>query len=152
MKNHLRFLSARILGGSGQVVFEVNNLKRDENALSKVIIGAGIEVHRQLGPGLLESAYEECLAYELNHRGISFERQKPIPVVYHNVQLNCGFRVDLLVDNLVVVELKAIDDLAPIHQAQMLTYLKLTKCKLGLLLNFNVLRLRDGIKRIVLNL
>lgn len=124
----------------------------NENPLSKEIIGAAIEVHRQLGPGLLESAYEGCLAYELNQRGILFERQKPVPVVYKDVRLDCGFRLDLLVGGLVVVELKAVDRLAPIHQAQMLTYLKLTGCKLGLLLNFNVLKLRDGIKRVVLNL
>jgi GxxExxY protein len=124
----------------------------DENPLSKEIIGAAIEVHRQLGPGLLESAYEECLAYELSQRDIPFERQKPVPVSYKDVQLDCGFRLDLLVGGLVVVELKAVDKLVPIHQAQMLTYLKLTGCKLGLLLNFNVLKLRDGIKRVVLDL
>ncbi|MBC7225849.1 MAG: GxxExxY protein [Thermoflexales bacterium] len=124
----------------------------DENALSNRIIGAALEVHRQLGPGLLESAYEECLAYELSLHGIPFERQKPIPVVYKGIRLDCGFRVDLLVDNLVVVELKAVDTLMPIHQAQVLTYLKLTGCRLGLLINFNVVRLREGIKRVVLNL
>ena len=123
-----------------------------ENPLSKEIIGAAIEVHRQLGPGLLESAYEECLAYELSQRDLPFERQKPVPVSYKDVQLDCGFRLDLLVGGLVVVELKAVDKLVPIHQAQRLTYLKLTGCKLGLLLNFNVLRLRDGIKRVVLDL
>ena len=124
----------------------------DENALSKVIIGTAIEVHRLFGPGLLESVYEECLAYELNQQQIPFERQKPIPVAYKDIHLDCGFRVDLLVDNLVIVELKAIEKLAPIHDAQVLTYLRLTQCKLGLLLNFNMLRLRDGIKRLVLNL
>ncbi len=124
----------------------------DENTLSNQIIGAALEVHRQLGPGLLESAYEECLAYELSLRNIPFERQKPVPVVYKGVQLDCGFRLDLLVGDLVVVELKAVDALMPIHQAQVLTYLKLTGCKLGLLINFNVLRLREGIKRMVLNL
>ena len=124
-----------------------------ENPLSKEIIGAAIEVHRQLGPGLLESAYEECLAYELSQRDLPFERQKPVPVSYKDVQLDCGFRLDLLVGGLVVVELKAVDKLVPIHQAQRLTYLRLTGCKLGLLLNFNVLiRLRDGIKRVVLDL
>lgn len=123
-----------------------------ENPLSKEIIGAAIEVHRQLGPGLLESAYEECLAYELSQRDIPFERQKPVPVVYKGVRLDCGYRLGILVGGLVVVELKAVDRLAPIHQAQMLTYLKLAGCKLGLLLNFNVLKLRDGIKRVVLNL
>jgi GxxExxY protein len=124
----------------------------DENALSNVIIGAAIEVHKQLGPGLLESAYEECLAFELNERNIPFERQKPIPVIYKNVRLDCGFRTDLLVEHLVVVELKAVDALTAINDAQVLTYLKLTSCKLGLLLNFNVLRMRHGIKRLVLNL
>lgn len=124
----------------------------DENALSNQIIGAALEVHRQLGPGLLESAYEECLAYELSQRNIPFERQKPIPVVYKGIRLDCGFRVDLLVDNQVVVELKAVDALMPVHQAQVLTYLRLTGCRLGLLINFNVVRLREGIKRVVLNL
>jgi GxxExxY protein len=124
----------------------------DENALSKAIIGAAIEVHSQLGPGLLESAYEECLAFELCSQHVPFERQKAIPVCYKGVQLECGFRVDLLVGGLVIVELKAVDELAPIHDAQVLTYLKLTGCKLGLLLNFNSLRMRSGIKRLVLNL
>jgi GxxExxY protein len=124
----------------------------DENAPSKEILCATIEVHRQLGPGLLESVYEECLAHELGQRQIPFERQRPIAVVYKTVRLDCGFRADLLVDQKGLVELKAIDQLLPIHDAQMLTYLKLTGCKLGLLLNFNVPKLRDGIKRRVLNL
>jgi len=124
----------------------------DENALSNAIIGAAIEVHKQLGAGLLESVYEECLVYELSQRQIAFERQKPVPVVYKNIHLDCGFRVDLLVGGIVVVELKAVEKLAPIHDAQVLTYLRLTKCKLGLLLNFNTLRMVDGIKRLVLNL
>jgi GxxExxY protein len=124
----------------------------DENALSRLILGAAIEVHRHLGPGLLESAYEECLAYELALRDILVERQKLIPVVYKEVRLDCGFRADLLVGDRVVVEIKAVDRLMPVHDAQMLTYLKLTGCKLGLLLNFNVQKLRDGIKRLVLNL
>ena len=124
----------------------------DENELSKVILGAAIEVHRQLGPGLLESAYEECLAHELSLRNVPFEKQKAIPVIYKGVALDCGFRADILVDNKVLVELKAVDELAPIHDAQVLTYLKLTHCKLGLLLNFNVLLMRDGMKRVALNL
>jgi GxxExxY protein len=125
---------------------------KKEDVLSKAIIGAAIEVHRQLGPGLLESAYEECLAHEFSLCNIPFERQKPIPVTYKTVQLDCGFRLDFLVDSLVVVELKAVDRLASVHQAQMLTYLKLTECRLGLLFNFNVTMLRDGIKRVVLGL
>jgi GxxExxY protein len=124
----------------------------DENALSNAIIGAAIEVHRQLGPGLLEPAYEECLAHELNLRQLPFERQKVVPVEYKGIRLDCGSRLDLLVGGLVVVELKAVDRLAPIHEAQVLTYLKLTGCKLGLLFNFNMVRLSSGIKRLVLNL
>ena len=124
----------------------------DENVLSRLIIGAAIEVHRHLGPGLLESAYEECLAYELALRNVSVERQKLIPVVYKEVRLDCGSRADLMVADRVVVEIKAVDRLMPVHDAQVLTYLKLTGCKLGLLLNFNVKKLRDGIKRLVLNL
>lgn len=125
---------------------------REEDVLSRAVIGAAIEVHTQLGPGLLESAYEECLAYEMSVRHIPFERQKELPVIYKGVQVDCGFRLDFLVGKLLVVELKAVDQLAPIHDAQVLTYLKLTGCKLGLLLNFNATRLRNGIKRIVLNL
>jgi GxxExxY protein len=124
----------------------------DNNELTQAIIGAAIEVHRGLGPGLLESAYEECLAYELRLRQLPFERQKPIPVEYKDVRLDCGFRVDLLVDKRVILELKAVDNLNSIHEAQILTYLKLTGCKIGLLINFNVRLLKQGIKRIVLNL
>ena len=121
----------------------------DENLLSKKILGAAIEVHRHLGPGLLESVYEECLAYELRQRGIAFERQKQIPLLYKGQNLNTNLRIDLLVENLVVVELKSVASLIPLHNAQLLTYLKLTKCKLGLLLNFNTELMKDGIKRIV---
>ena len=124
----------------------------DENTISRHIVDAAIEIHRNLGPGLLESAYQQCLAYELATRGISFEMEKPIPVVYKGVKLDCGFRLDLLVAGLVVVEVKSVDELAPIHEAQTLTYLRLTGCKLGILLNFNVPLMRDGIKRIVLGL
>ena len=124
----------------------------DENALSKLVIGAAIEVHRQLGPGLLESAYEQCLAHELSLRDIPFERQKAIPILYKGLHLDCGFKLGFLVGGLVILELKAISEIAPIHEAQLMTYLKLTDCKLGLLLNFNSLRLRNGIKRLALNL
>ncbi len=124
----------------------------DENELSRIIIGAAIEVHRELGPGLLESAYEECLAYELQSRNVPFERQKPVPVDYKGLRLDCGFRLDLLVGDKVIIELKAVDKLVPIHDAQLLTYLRLTGCKLGLLINFNVPILKQGIKRLVLNL
>ena len=124
----------------------------DENSLSKQIIGAAIEVHRALGPGLLESVYEECLAFELAAREIPFERQNVFPVNYKGVMIDCGLRLDLIVGGLVVVELKAVDSLAPIHEARLITYLKLTGCKLGLLINFNVLMLKNGIKRVVYDL
>jgi len=127
-------------------------MEKIENPLSRAIIGAAIEVHKQLGPGLLESAYEECLAHEFSLRQIPFERQKPLPIVYKEVKLDVGYRLDFLVNNLVVVELKTVDKLAPIHEAQIITYLKLTGCKLGLLLNFNVRLMKNGIKRVVLNL
>ncbi len=119
------------------------------NLLSKQIIGAAIEVHRALGPGLLESAYETCLCHELTLRSIPFERQLQLPVEYKGVRLDAGYRIDILVDKLVIVELKAVDSLAPIHEAQLLTYLKLTHLWLGLLVNFNVPILKHGIKRMV---
>ena len=121
----------------------------DDAQLTHEIIGAAIEVHRVLGPGLLESAYEECLARELGLREIPFERQKPLPLVYKDVKLECGYRIDLLIDGRVVVELKAIDALAPIHDAIVLTYLRLSGCKIGLLINFNAVVLKDGLRRLV---
>ena len=117
--------------------------------ITEAIIGAAIEVHKGLGPGLLESAYEECLAHELNLRGIAFERQRTLPVIYKGVSLDCGYRLDFLVERSVVEELKAVEMLQPIHEAQMLTYLKLGGWTVGLLINFNVPALRCGIKRIV---
>ena len=121
-----------------------------DNELSHSIIGAAIEVHKLLGPGLLESAYEECLAREFVLRTIAFERQKPAPVVYKEVKLECGYRMDFLVEGRIVVELKAVEALAPVHEAIVLTYLRLSGCKLGLLINFNVTALKDGIRRFVL--
>ncbi len=117
--------------------------------LSGLIIGAAIEVHKCLGPGLLESAYEECLCRELSLQGISFERQKSLPVTYKGIDLDCGYRLDILVENLVILELKAVEKLVPIHEAQLLTYLKLSDLWLGMLVNFNVPILRDGIRRVV---
>jgi GxxExxY protein len=122
-----------------------------DDQLTHEIIGAAIEVHRMLGPGLLESAYEECLARELSIRGIPFEQQKPLPLVYKDVKLECGYRVDLLVDGRVILELKAVDALAPIHDAIVLTYLRLSGCKIGLLINFHTAMLKDGIRRLVYN-
>ena len=121
-----------------------------ENEITRAIIGSAIEVHRLLGPGLLESAYEECLYKELSLRNLHVERQKPIPVVYKNVKLNCGYRMDLLVEDRVVVELKSIEKLASIHEAIILTYLRLSGRRLGLLINFNVEILKDGIKRYII--
>jgi len=124
------------------------NTKRSDE-LSNLIIGSAIEVHRILGPGLLESAYEECLCYELKIKGISFERQKPLPVIYKGVRLDCGYRIDVLVEKMVILEIKAIEHIEPIHEAQLLTYLNLSDLWLGLLINFNVPFLKDGIRRIV---
>jgi len=121
------------------------------NHITDAIIGAAIEVHRALGPGLLESAYEACLAFELAQRGLRVSQQKPLPVIYKGVELEVGYRLDLLVEDAVIVELKAVDHLAPIHEAQLLSYLKLSGYSVGLLINFNVQVLKHGIKRLVYN-
>ncbi len=121
-----------------------------ENELSKIVIGSAIKVHRSLGPGLLESAYQECLFYEINQLGISVEKEKAISLIYGDVKMACGFRVDLLLEEKLVVELKAVEVFHDIHIAQLITYLKLTNCKLGLLINFNVTLLKHGIKRVIL--
>ncbi|HXG08672.1 MAG TPA: GxxExxY protein [Gemmataceae bacterium] len=125
--------------------------KDELNRLSEIIIGAAIAVHRELGPGLLESAYEACLEFELLDRGIKVERQKQQPVIYRGIKVDCGYRLDLLVEDLIILELKAVDQFHPIHEAQLISYLKLSGCKLGLLINFNVRVLKDGIKRLVHN-
>jgi GxxExxY protein len=121
----------------------------DINTLSSKIIGAAIEVHKALGPGLLESAYEECLCYELSLQGLSVERQKALPIKYKGKKLDCGYRLDTVVENAIILELKSCEKIEPIHKAQLLTYLKLSGLKLGLLLNFNVPVIRDGIVRVV---
>lgn len=118
--------------------------------LTEGIIGAAIEVHRELGPGLLESVYEECLCHELTLRDIAFERQVDLPVTYKGIELSCGYRMDLVIGDTVVAELKTVEKLLPIHEAQLLTYLRLSGKRIGLLLNFNAAVLRDGIKRMVL--
>jgi GxxExxY protein len=120
-----------------------------ENEISEKIIGCAIQVHRELGPGLLESSYEECLYFELVQSGLLVEKQKPLPLVYKEVKLECGYRLDLLVEKKVVVEIKAVEALNEIHMAQILTYLKLSKCRLGLLMNFNVALMKAGIRRVV---
>lgn len=121
----------------------------NENELSNKLIGFGIEVHRALGPGLLESAYKECLYYKICKSGFNVEKEKPIPLMFEEVKLDCGYRLDLVVEQKLVVEIKSVDSLNAIHLAQVLTYLKLGNYKLGLLINFNVLMLKDGIKRVV---
>ncbi len=121
-----------------------------DSALSERVIGLAIDVHRQLGPGLLESAYEECLSFEFKQNGISYARQVPLPVVYKAVQLDCGYRMDMVVERQLVIEIKAVERLMPIHETQMLTYLRLSGHKIGLLMNFNSVMLKDGLRRLVL--
>ena len=123
-------------------MLEINKLTRD-------VIGAAIEVHKALGPGLLESAYEECLCRELRLRNITYERQKELPIEYKGIKLDCGYRLDIVVASKLILELKSCSNLEPIHKAQLLTYLKLTGIKIGLLINFNVPILKQGIKRII---
>ena len=120
----------------------------DVNRVTREIIGAAIAVHRELGPGLLESAYETCLAYELTQRGLKVEQQKSLPVIYREVHLECGYRLDLVVEDSVIVELKSVEKLTPVHQAQVLSYLRLADCPVGLLINFNVKILIDGVHRL----
>jgi len=117
------------------------------NQITEKIIGCAIEVHKNLGPGLLESAYEECLVFELRSAGLIAERQIGVPVVYKDIKLDCGYRIDILVENTVVIELKTVDEFAPVHEAQILTYMKFASKKIGLLINFNVTLLKNGIKR-----
>ncbi|NVO08971.1 MAG: GxxExxY protein [Bacteroidales bacterium] len=120
-----------------------------ENELSNIILGCAIEVHRQLGPGLLESAYQECLYYELIKAGLDVQKEKPMPIIYKDVKLDHGYRIDLLVNNKVVIEIKTVETFTDVHTAQVLTYLKLGNYKLGLLLNFYVTTLKNGIKRVI---
>jgi GxxExxY protein len=118
--------------------------------LSKKVIGCAIEVHRVLGPGLLESTYEQCMAYELQQAGISFKIQHPLPVEYKGTRLECGYRVDMLIHDKLILELKSVEDIKSIHEAQLLTYMKLSRVKIGLLINFNVRLLKSGVKRFIL--
>jgi len=120
-----------------------------ENELATEVIGSAIVVHKTLGPGLLESVYKECLFYELVKKGFYVEKEKPLPLIYEEVKLDCGYRLDLLVENKLIVEIKAVEGLNEIHLAQVLTYLKVSSCRLGLLMNFNVLKVKDGIRRII---
>ena len=126
------------------------DVKEQRDPLTHAVIGCAIDVHRILGPGLLESAYEECLAHERNQGGMRIERQLPIPIVYKDIKLDCGYRLDILVNDTVIVEIKAIESLLPVHEAQILTYLRFSRKHIGLLLNFNVPSLRQGMKRYIL--
>jgi GxxExxY protein len=121
-----------------------------ETGLSPRVIGLAMDVHRHLGPGLLESAYEECFCFELNQAGIAYRRQVPLSIIYKDVRLDCGYRMDVVVDNDIIVEINAVERILPIHEAQMLTYLRLSGLRVGLLMNFNSLILKDGLKRFVL--
>lgn len=123
-----------------------------ENQISKVIFDCALKVHRALGPGLLQSAYEECLFYELQNAGVYVTKQKPLPLIYEKVKLDIGYRVDIMVDEKVIIEIKAVDALNDVHMAQILTYIKLSGCKLGMLINFNVALIKNGIRRVVNNL
>jgi GxxExxY protein len=127
----------------------LENKREDGDKWSHQVIGAAMEVHRHLGPGLLESAYEECLCHELNALGVPFERQKELPVSYKGISLDCGYRMDIVVDRTLLLELKSVETLLPIHEAQLLTYLRLSGLQIGLLVNFNVPLLKNGIKRMV---
>ncbi len=120
-----------------------------ENEISKTVYDCSLSVHKELGPGLLESAYEECLNYLLLKKGLMLERQKPLPVVFEEVKLEAGYRVDLLIEKKFIVEIKSVETLNDIHMAQILTYLKLSNCKLGLLINFNTVLLKDGVRRVI---
>jgi len=121
-----------------------------ESGLGERVIGLSIDVHRHLGPGLLESAYEECLCFELKQTGIGYQRQVALPIVYKDVRLDCGYRMDIVVQNELIIEIKAVDRILPVHEAQMLTYLRLSRLRAGLLLNFNNVVLKDGLRRFVL--
>ena len=123
--------------------------KIEENEIANKVIGLGIEIHKELGPGLLESAYKECMYYKIGKSGLFVEKEKPMPLVYEGVKLDCGYRIDLLVEKRLVIEIKSVEALNDIHLAQTLTYLKLGNYKLGLLINFNVILLKDGIKRVI---
>ena len=120
-----------------------------ENELSKLVFDSGLKVHKTLGPGLLESAYEECLSFELQKLGLKVEKQKALPLIYEEVKLDAGYRIDLLIENKLIIEIKAVEALNDLHLAQILTYLRLSNCKLGMLINFNSVYFKDGVKRVV---
>jgi GxxExxY protein len=132
-----------------KIVLSQNLTAMNENQLSKIVYDSSLKIHKKLGPGLLENAYEECLYYELTKQGLHVQKQKPLPLIYEEVRLNVGYRVDIMVENKLIVEVKAVEGFHNVHFAQVLTYLKLSGCKLGLLINFNVALITTGITRIV---
>jgi len=123
-----------------------------ENEISKIVFNSALKVHKTLGPGLLESSYEECLNYELKNSGLKVQKQKPLPLIYEDVKLEIGYRVDIIIENKVIIEIKSVEALNHVHLAQVLTYLKLSNCKLGMLINFNVSLIKNGIRRVANNL
>ena len=131
------------------MVEQIDYTDRPHDELTKEIIGSAIEVHRTLGPGLLESSYEACLIYELQQKNLKVEWQKPVPIEYKEIKIDCGYRLDLFIEEKIVLEIKSVTELAKIHEAQLVTYLKLSGCKVGLLMNFNVRILKEGIRRII---
>lgn len=127
----------------------MNTNNYTENELSKIVFDAALKVHKALGPGLLESAYQECLYHELKKTELFIQKEKPLPLIYETVKLDCGYRLDLIIEDKLIIEVKSVETLTDIHLAQVLTYLKLSNCKLGLLINFNVLLLKDGFRRVI---
>ncbi len=121
----------------------------NENEISKIVFNSALKIHKALGPGLLESAYEECLYYELQKSGLKVEKQKPLPLIYEDVKMEVGYRVDIMIENKFIIEVKSVDAINDVHLAQILTYLKLADCKLGMLINFNVTLIKNGIKRVI---
>jgi GxxExxY protein len=130
-----------------ELTHKLKHNRMETNEITRIIIGCAIEVHKLLGPGLLESAYEECLSYELNKKGLSLKRQLATPVIYKDIKLECGYRIDLLVEETVVLELKSVESINPVHETQILTYMRFSNKQTGLLINFNVTVLKNGIKR-----
>lgn len=130
-------------------MISTNDTNISENEISKIVYEAGFLVHKTLGPGLLESAYEECMYYELRNSGLFVERQKPIPLIYNDIKLDAGYRLDFLIENKFVLEIKAVEALNDVHLAQILTYLRLSGCKLGMLINFNTVQFKNGVKRVI---
>lgn len=127
----------------------MNTSNYTENELSKIVFDAALKVHKALGPGLLESAYQECLYHELKKTELFVQKEKPLPLIYETVKLDCGYRLDIIIEDKLIIEIKSVETLTDIHLAQVLTYLKLSNCKLGLLINFNVLLLKDGFRRVI---